>query len=42
MWPLTFIFDKNNNSVSKDGSIRAGKSNEKCFIVFFREFVLGY
>ena len=39
---LTFIFDKNNDSVGKDVSIRAGKSNEKCFVVFFREFVLKY
>ena len=42
MWPPTFVLDKNNDSVSKDRSIRAGKSNEKCFVVFFREFVLGY
>lgn len=39
---LTFIFDKNNDSVGKDVSIRAGKSDEKRFVVFFREFVLEY
>ena len=39
---LTFVLDKDNYSVGKDGSICAGKPDQKCFIVLFKKFVLKY
>ena len=39
---LTFVLDKDNYSVGKDGSICAGKPDQKCFIVLFKKFVLVY